>query len=47
MHIFHSLPRERRAAEAFLATVKENFRDGYGEDGCGRKVVRSCAHIKM
>jgi hypothetical protein len=40
-YIFHS-PGGGRAAEAFqslFSHIDGKIRDGYGEDGCGRKVV--------
>jgi hypothetical protein len=40
-YISHS-PGRGRAAEAFqslFSHIDGNIRDGYGEDGCGRKVV--------
>jgi hypothetical protein len=41
-YIFHSSPKGGRAAEAFQSLFSHTdgkIRDGYGEDGCGRKVV--------
>jgi hypothetical protein len=41
-YIFHSLPKGVGAAEAFqslFSYTDGKIRDGYGEDGCGRKVV--------
>jgi hypothetical protein len=41
-YIFHSPPEGGRAAEAFQSLFNHTdgkIQDGYGEDGCGRKVV--------